>query len=58
MSNKHDNKPNDSNPRKQDDEKKGPSGGNAGAGRSGKEDMGGEKPTTSPELGSRKPGTT
>lgn len=58
VSNKHDNEPNDQNPRKQDDAKKGPSGGNAGAGRSGKEDMGGEKPTTSSELGSRKPGTT
>ena len=39
-------------------DKKGPSGGNSGAGRSGKEDMGSEKPTTSPEFGSRKPGTT
>lgn len=58
MSNKHDNEPNDRNPRKQEDEKKGPGGRNAGAGRSGKEDMGGEKPTTSPGLGSRKPGTT
>ena len=38
------------------DDKKGPSGGNSGAGRSGKEDMGSEKPTTAPELGSRKPG--
>jgi len=39
------------------DDKKGPSGGNSGAGRSGKEDMGSEKPTTSPDLGSRKPGS-
>ncbi len=40
------------------DEKKGPSGGNSGAGRSGKEDMGSEKPATSPEFGSRKPGAS
>lgn len=55
MSNKHDNVPNDDNPRKQDDPKQGPSGGNSGAGKSGREDMGSEKPTTSPELGSRRP---
>ena len=33
----------------------GTSGGNAGAGKSGKEDMGSEKPTDGRELGSRKP---
>lgn len=38
------------------DDKKGPSGGNSGAGRSGKEDMGSEKPTTDPTFGSHKPG--
>jgi hypothetical protein len=35
----------------------GVSGGNAGAGKSGKEDMGSEKPTDGKELGSRKPDT-
>jgi hypothetical protein len=58
MSNKHDNEANDNNPRKQDDAKKGPGGGNSGAGRSGKEDMGSEKPETSPEFGSRQPGNS
>ncbi len=34
----------------------GKSGGNAGAGRSGKEDMGSEKPSDGAGLGSNKPG--
>lgn len=34
----------------------GKSGGNAGAGKSGKEDMGSEKPTDGRGLGSSKPG--
>lgn len=34
----------------------GNSGGNAGAGKSGKEGMGSEKPTDGPGIGSQKPG--
>jgi hypothetical protein len=43
--------------KKQEPPRQGNSGGNMGAGRSGKEGMGGEKPTSdAPGLGSHKPG--
>ena len=40
----------------QDTSQKADSGGNMGAGRSGKESMGSEKPSNDPGLGSQKPG--
>ncbi len=54
-------KGNDRHPAKQDERKtdehpKGNSGGNAGAGRSGKEGMGGEKPSDGQGAGSQTPG--
>ena len=42
--------------KKQDPPRKADSGGNMGAGRSGKEGMGSEKPSDGPGLGSQKPG--
>jgi hypothetical protein len=42
--------------KKQDPPRKADSGGNMGAGRSGKEGMGSEKPSDDPALGSQKPG--
>jgi len=41
---------------KQDPPREANSGGNAGAGKSGKEGMGSEKPSDGPGLGSQKPG--
>jgi hypothetical protein len=42
--------------KKQDTPRKADSGGNMGAGKSGKEGMGSEKPSDDPGLGSQKPG--
>ena len=42
--------------KKQDPPRDANSGGNAGAGKSGKEGMGSEKPSDGPGLGSQKPG--
>ncbi len=42
--------------KKQNPAREGNSGGNAGAGKSGKEGMGAEKPTDGPGVGSQKPG--
>ena len=41
---------------KKDQPRDADSGGNAGAGKSGKEGMGSEKPSDDPGLGSQKPG--
>jgi hypothetical protein len=42
--------------KKQDTPREADSGGNMGAGKSGKEGMGSEKPSDGPGLGSQKPG--
>ena len=42
--------------KKQEQPRDGSSGGNMGAGRSGKEGMGSEKPSDGPGVGSKKPG--
>jgi hypothetical protein len=42
--------------KKQDPPRQADSGGNAGAGKSGKEGMGSEKPSDAPGMGSQKPG--
>jgi hypothetical protein len=42
--------------KKQDKPREADSGGNAGAGKSGKEGMGSEKPSDDPREGSQKPG--
>jgi hypothetical protein len=42
--------------KKQDPSRDADSGGNMGAGKSGKEGMGSEKPSDGPGLGSQKPG--
>ena len=42
--------------KKQDPPRKADSGGNMGAGKSGKEGLGSEKPSDDPGLGSQKPG--
>ncbi len=42
--------------KKKDTPREADSGGNAGAGKSGKEGMGSEKPSDDPGLGSQKPG--
>jgi hypothetical protein len=42
--------------KKQDTRRKPNSGGNVGAGKSGKEGMGSEKPSDGPGFGSQKPG--
>ena len=42
--------------KKQDKPREADSGGNMGAGQSGKEGMGSEKPSDGPGLGSQKPG--
>lgn len=46
----------DNKKKKQDTPRKPDSGGNAGAGKSGKEGMGSEKPSDGPGVGSQKPG--
>ena len=46
----------DAEKKKKDPPRKADSGGNMGAGKSGKEGMGSEKPSDEPGLGSQKPG--
>ena len=46
----------DAKEKKQDTPREADSGGNMGAGKSGKEGMGSEKPSDDPGLGSQKPG--
>ncbi len=52
------NKQNDSEQDKDQSTGHGKSGGNMGAGQSGKEDLGSEKPSDNDTMGSHKPGTT